>query len=103
LGIVISIEASLFVFAPGAHHEFAQTPMPQALRLALGWGEIVGAILFLIPRTAVQGAWLLLVILATAIAVHLMHGMPNVGALVVYAAVAWTVASVKGRHDSAAS
>jgi uncharacterized membrane protein YphA (DoxX/SURF4 family) len=74
--------------------------MPQALRLVLGWGEIVAAILFLVPKTAVRGAWLLLIIFALAIAIHLVHRMPNVGALVVYDAVAWAVATVKSKSDS---
>jgi cell division protein FtsW (lipid II flippase) len=100
LGLVVLIEAGLFVLGPHAGHDFAKTHMPQVIRLVLGWGEIVAAILFLIPRTAVRGAWLLLVIFVLAIAIHLLHGTPNVGALVVYAAVAWTVATVKSKSDS---
>ena len=100
LGLVVLIEAGLFVLGPHAGHDFAKTHMPQALRLVLGWGEIVAAILFLVPKTAVRGAWLLLTIFALAIAIHLVHGMPNVGALVVYAAVAWAVATVKSTSDS---
>jgi len=100
LGLVVLIEAGLFVLSPHAGNDFAKTHMPQALRLVLGWGEIVAAILFLIPKTAVRGAWLLLVIFVLAIAIHLMHGMPTVGALVVYAAVAWAVATVKSKSDS---
>jgi cell division protein FtsW (lipid II flippase) len=100
LGLVVLIEAGLFVFGPHAGHDFAKTHIPQALRLVLGWGEIVAAILFLIPRTAVSGAWLLLIIFVLAIAIHLLHGMPKVGALVVYAAVAWAVATVKSKSDS---
>ena len=100
LGLVVLIEAGLFVLGPHAGHDFAKTHMPQALRLVLGWGEIVAAILFLVPKTAVRGAWLLLIIFALAIAIHLAHRMPNVGALVVYAAVAWAVATVKSKSDS---
>jgi len=100
LGLVVLIEAGLFVFGPHAGHDAAKTHMPQALRLVLSWGEIVAAILFLIPKTAVRGAWLLLIIFVLAIAIHLLHGMPNVGALVVYAAVAWAVATVKSKSDS---
>jgi cell division protein FtsW (lipid II flippase) len=100
LGPVVLIEAGLFVLSPHAGNDFAKTHMPQALRLVLGWGEIAAAILFLIPKTAVRGAWLLLVIFVLAIAIHLLHGMPNVGALVVYAAVAWAVATVKSKSDS---
>src|SRR5258708_21659179 len=61
LGIVILIEAVLFLM-PSARHDFARTHMPDILRQVLGWGEIVGAVLLLIPRTAAPGAWVLAVV-----------------------------------------
>lgn len=95
LGLVILIEAVLFVL-PSARHDFAQTHMPDIVRQVLGWGEIVGAVLLLIPRTAVRGAWVLAGIFALAIAVHLLHGSYNVGSLVIYTAAAWAVATGNG-------
>jgi DoxX-like family len=92
LGLVILIEAVLFVM-PSARHDFAATRMPDILRLVLGWGEIIGAVLLLIPRTAVRGGWVLVGIFALAIVVHLLHGMFNVGSLAIYAAAAWVVAA----------
>jgi hypothetical protein len=92
LGLVILIEAVLFVM-PSARHEFARTHMPDGIRLVLGWGEIIGAILLLIPRTTSRGAWVLLVIFGLAIVVHLLHGAYNVGNLLIYAAAAWAVAA----------
>ncbi len=53
MGVVILIETVLFVM-PGARHDFSQTHMPDVLRLLLGWGEIVGSILLLIPRTGAR-------------------------------------------------
>jgi hypothetical protein len=94
LGLVILIEAILFLM-PSAGHDFAKTHMPSAVRPILGWGEIVGAILLLIPRTAVRGGWVLLGIFVLAIALHLLHGLFNVGYLVIYAVAAWAVASGK--------
>jgi hypothetical protein len=94
LGIVILIEAILFVM-PSARHEFARTHMPDIVREVLGWGEIVGAVLFLIPKTAIRGAWLLIAIFILAIVVHLLHGMWNVGNLAIYIAAAWAVAAAK--------
>jgi hypothetical protein len=91
LGLVILIEATLFVM-PSAGHDFAKTHMPDILRHVLGWGEIVGAILLLIPRTAVRGGWFLGGIFVLAIVVHLLHGMYNVGDLAIYTAAAWAVA-----------
>jgi hypothetical protein len=90
VGIVILIESILFIM-PSAAHEFASTHMPNMVREALGWGEIVAAILFLIPRTVVRGGWLLIGIFAAAILIHLLHGMFNVGSLAIYTAAALAV------------
>jgi len=92
LGIVILIEAVLFVM-PGAAHAFARTHMPGFVRLVLGVGEIAGAVLLLIPATVVRGAWLLVAVFVMAILVHLLHGLYNVGNLVVYAAAAFAIAT----------
>jgi len=92
LGIVILIEALRFVL-PGAAHDFARTHMPGFVRLVLGFGEIAGCVLMLIPKTIVQGAWLLLAVFVMAILLHLLHGMYNVGNLVIYAAAAFAIAA----------
>jgi len=91
LGIVILIEAVLFVL-PGAAHDFARTHMPDFIRLILGFGEIAGCILLLIPKSATRGAWLLLGVSAMAIVIHLLHGAYNVGNLAIYAAAAFAIA-----------
>jgi uncharacterized membrane protein YphA (DoxX/SURF4 family) len=91
LGVVILIEAVLFVL-PSAAHDFMRTHMPGFVRLVLGWGEILGSILLLIPRTATRGAWLLLAVFIMAILIHLLHGAYNVGNLVIYAAAAFAIA-----------
>jgi DoxX-like family len=95
LGLVILVEAILFVL-PNAGHDFAKTHMPDIVRQVLGWAEIIGAVLLLIPRTAVRGAWALVVIFALAMIIHLLHGMFNVAYLAVYTAAAWAVATGKG-------
>jgi len=92
LGIVILIEALRFVL-PGAAHDFARTHMPGFIRLVLGFGEIAGCVLMLIPKTMVQGAWLLVAVFVMAILLHLLHGMYNVGNLVIYAAAAFAIAA----------
>lgn len=91
LGIVILIEAVLFVL-PSAAHAFAQTHMPGFIRMILGWGEIAGCILLLIPKTAIRGAWLLVAVFIFAILIHLLHGTYNVGNLAIYTAAALAVA-----------
>lgn len=94
MGIVILIEAALFLL-PSARHDFERTHLPDLLREVLGWGEIVGSILMLIPRTAVRGAWLLAGVFGLAIVIHLLHGMLNVGSLAVYTAAACAIAMGK--------
>ena len=94
LGVVIMIEAVLFVL-PSAREGFARTHMPDIVRQVLGWGEIVGCILLLIPRTTVRGAWGLVGIFALAIVIHLLHGILNVGNLVIYTGAAWAIATGK--------
>lgn len=91
LGVVILIDAVLFVM-PSAAHEFARTHMPGFVRMLLGWGEIGGCILLLIPRTTVRGAWLLLAVFIMAILIHLLHGAYAIGNLIIYAAAAFAVA-----------
>jgi len=94
LGIVILIEAVLFVMHSAAHG-LALTHMPGFVRLVLGFGEILGSVLLLIPQTSIRGAWLLLVVFMLAIMIHLLHGAYTVGNLVVYAAAAFALATVK--------
>ena len=94
LGVMILIEAVRFVL-PSAAHDFARSHMPNFIRLVLGWGEIVGCILLLIPRTALRGAWILIGVFTIAILVHVLHGMYGVGNLVIYTAAAFAVAAGK--------
>src|SRR5580704_2094014 len=91
LGIVILIEAVMFVL-PSAAHDFARTHMPGFVRLVVGFGEILGCVLLMIPRTAVRGAWLLLAVFVMAILLHLLHGLYGIGNLVIYAAAAFAIA-----------
>ena len=91
LGLVILIEAILFIL-PGAAHGFAATHMPNVVRLVLGFGEIAGCILMLNPRTAIRGAWILVAVFVLAIVLHLLHGLYEVGNLAIYTAAAWAVA-----------
>jgi len=95
LGLVILGESARFAFSSGAAQAFAKTGTPNIIRLALAWAEIAAAILFLVPRTLVIGGWLLIVVLVSAIVIHLLHGWFDVGALVVYAAAAWAVMAGK--------
>ena len=94
LGIVILIEAILFVL-PGGAHSFSRTHVPNVVRLILGFGEIAGSVIMLVPRTAARGAWLLMAVFVLAIVIHLLHGLYDVGNLAIYTAAAWVVAEGK--------
>lgn len=96
LGVVVLIQAAMFLFSSAARHEFANTHLPSALRLFLGIGEILGSVLMLVPRAAAMGARLLMLIFAVAIVIHLLHGATNVGALVIYFAAVWSIAATRG-------
>lgn len=94
LGVVILIEAVRFVL-PSAAHDFARIHTPGFVRLLLGFGEILGCVLLLIPGTVTRGAWLLLVVLVVGILLHLLHGQYGIGNLVIYAAAAFAIAVSK--------
>ncbi|MGA7079081.1 MAG: hypothetical protein WBQ43_19170 [Terriglobales bacterium] len=99
LGLVI-LEASVrFAFSPAAAHAFAHTGMPDFIRRVLAWSEIAACLLFLVPRATVVGGWFLIVVLASAIVLHLLHGWFDVGVLIVYAVGTWVV--IVGRSSAA--
>jgi hypothetical protein len=91
LGLVVLIEASIFGFSQGAAHAFQHLSLPLWIRPVVAGAEIIAALLFLIPPTAVVGGWTLLGVLVSAILIHLLHGMYAVGSLVVFAAAALAV------------
>ena len=91
LAIVVLIEAVMFVL-PGAAHAFSRTHMPGFVRLVLGFAEIGGCVLLLIPATVVRGAWVLLAVFVMAILLHLLHGQYGIGNVVIYAAAAFAIA-----------
>jgi hypothetical protein len=91
VGVVILIESCLFVFSASRAHAFAQSGMPHLIRPVLGGAEIVAVLLFLVPPTRTIGGYALLVIFILAALIHILHGQPDIGGLVVYAAAVYTV------------
>jgi uncharacterized membrane protein YphA (DoxX/SURF4 family) len=96
LGIVILIEAVLFLL-PSTGRDFARTHMPNFVRLFLGFGEAIGSVLLLIPRATIRAAWFLAAVFLLAVVIHLLHGIYNVGNLLIYTAAAWAIAVGKGK------
>jgi len=86
LGLVVLLESCQFVFSTSAAHFLAEAGLPSWTQPVLGGAEIVAAVLFLMPFTALVGSYLLLVIFALAVLVHILHGQYEVAGLVVYAA-----------------
>ena len=84
LGLVILLESAHFALAPGAAREAAHLGLPHWIPLALGGSEVAAALFFLVPAARLIGGYALLFILATALAVHLLHGQYDVGSLLVY-------------------
>src|ERR1700687_1948531 len=95
LGLVILAESARFAFSAEAGRTFARTGLPEFVHYGLAGLELAAVILFLIPRVLVAGGRLLIVVLVVAIAIHLLHGWFDVGALVVYAVSAWAVMAGK--------
>jgi hypothetical protein len=81
VGLVVLFESVRFVLSQGPIHG----GLPHWIRPAFGGAEIIAAILFLLPFARVVGGYLLLVIFALAVIIHVLHGEYDVGALAVYA------------------
>jgi hypothetical protein len=72
------------------------------VKLVLSGVEIIAALLFLIPRFTIAGAYSLLGIFALAVAIHALHGdFPGLEFLVLYAAAVY-VALVHEKEGSQA-
>lgn len=86
VGSVALIQAAVFLFALyGKEHALRQNPLFW-IQSVLAGCEIVAALLFLVPRTFVFGAWALLAVFLFATLLHVAHGEFGViGGLLVYA------------------
>ena len=61
----------------------------------LGGAEIIAAILFLIPPTRTIGGRALLAIFVAAALIHILHGQPDVGNLLIYGAAVYAVLAAR--------
>jgi hypothetical protein len=84
LGLVVVAQSLEFIFSASTARHLAHMGLPLWLRPVLGGIEVAAAVLFLIPRSAVLGGYLLLTIFAFAIAIHVLHGQYAVDTLIVY-------------------
>jgi uncharacterized membrane protein YphA (DoxX/SURF4 family) len=96
LGIVILLE-SFRTFVHSAQKLAAASSPGHLWFLPLLAGvEILGAILFLVPRTSKIGSVVLLVVFSVAALFHFLHGDWEIGALIVYIAAVIVVQSSSG-------
>ena len=91
LGLVFIYECSRLLFLPTVAHSLAKAHLPHLVVQAIAAVELLGAILFLIPPTVLAGGRLLLAAIAAAAVVHLLHGQPDMGYLIIYAMAVLTI------------
>jgi hypothetical protein len=91
LGLVLIYQCSRLAFTSGAAHALQETHLPHWFLFAIALVELLGAILFLLPPTIVAGGRLLLATFCVAAAVHLLHGQPDIGYLIIYSMAVLTV------------
>jgi hypothetical protein len=91
LGLVLTYESSRLLFSSAAAHAVVKAHLPHVIVQAIAALELLGAILFLIPPTLVAGGRLLLAAIAVAAVVHVLHGQPDIGYLIIYAMAVLTV------------
>jgi hypothetical protein len=87
VGLVLLVQALVLAFSVRARAEFASTGLFPVLRPLLAWTEVAAALLFVFPRTIVQGAIALLGVLLATIGVHLYLAQGFAGLLVYMAAI----------------
>ena len=93
--VIVSVLLATWLFVPAAvlafsrrsADEFAATGLPAWSRLALALPEMLGAVLFSVPRTFFVGAVVLLLVLAGAIVAHLSLGIQPIWLYLLSAAV----------------
>jgi len=93
LGLVLIYESSRLLFPANAAHAGAKAHVPHLIVQAIAAVELLGAILFLIPPTLVAGGRLLLAAIGVAAVVHVLHGQPDVGYLIIYGMAVLTIAT----------
>lgn len=86
LGLVLTYECVRLLLSSAPHGY-----IPHALIVAIAAVELLGAILFLIPLTVRVGGQVLLATFLVAAVVHILHGQPDVGFLVIYGFAVLTV------------
>jgi hypothetical protein len=93
VGVVLFVEAALLAYSKTEVHFEGHPGIHHWILLALACAEMLACVIFLIPRTMKQGATLLIIVLALAALVHMLHGSFEIGGLLIFAAAVAVVAS----------
>lgn len=101
LGLVLLYESSRLVFSATAARELGKAHLPHMVVALIAGLELLGAVLFLIPPAVLVGARMLLISFLLAAIVHILHGQPNIGFLVVSAMAVLTVMTGRGKGVTA--
>ncbi len=96
LGLVLTYECCRLLFHAGTREGLQNNHLPHVVVLAIAGAELLGAILFLIPPTVVAGGRVLLGTFLAAAVVHILHGQPDVGFLIIYAMAVLVVITERG-------
>src|ERR1051326_252 len=97
LGIVVLVQSLVFLYGRDSARFFAGHGLPEAVRLLLGWSDVLAALLFMLPPTVFFGGCLLLAVFCGAILIHLLHGQFEIGGLLVYLAAVLVVITNRDR------
>src|SRR5579863_10045424 len=100
LGLAVILESIEFVFSTSVAHFLAKAGLPIWIRPVLGSAEIIAAVLFLLPITTMLGGYLLLVIFALAVLLHILHGQFGVEGLIVYAVAVFVCMAYNDRKTA---
>lgn len=93
VGVVLFPEAVFLAFSKTEIHFAGHPGIHHSILVALAWSEMLACVVFFIPRAMKTGATLLIIKLALAVLVHVLHGNFQIGGLLVYAAATSVVAS----------
>ena len=99
VGLVVLWESYQFGFSHAAISHLQRMGLPPWVAPALGGTEIVAAMLFLVPKLNLIGAYSLLVIFAVAAMLHVFHGQFEIGPLFVYGAAVFMCSSANDRTE----
>jgi len=94
LGLILAYESARLAFTSA--YTSTRTHLPRPILIAIALIELAGAVLFLLPSTLRLGSYLLLTAFGVAALLHVLHGQPDVGYLVIYAMAVLTVTTQKG-------